>query len=126
MPAKKPAPDFAPVFTALREILVPFAGRMIVVRDGPGEYMLNSTKAHPTNGGAMMFAAVQTMKHYVSFHFMPIYMNAPLQQSISPALRKRMQGKACFNFTEPDATLFRELTALTERGASGFRKAGLA
>ena len=30
---------------------------------------------------------------------MPIYMNPALMKSVSPALKKRMQGKACFNFT---------------------------
>ena len=41
-------------------------------------------------------------------------------------LRKRMQGKACFNFIEPDEALFRELADLTQRSAAGFRNAGYA
>ena len=30
-----------------------------------------------------------------------------------------MQGKACFNFKEPDPALFAELGELTKSGASG-------
>lgn len=33
----------------------------------------------------------------------------------SPALRKRMQGKSCFNFTRVDDALFFELVDLTAR-----------
>jgi len=44
-------------------------------------------------------------------------MDPTLQKRISPELRKRMQGKSCFNFTEIDPILFRELAALT-RSAS--------
>lgn len=39
--------------------------------------------------------------------------------SVSPALKKRMQGKSCFNLTAPDAALFAELKHLT---AEGFRR----
>ena len=42
---------------------------------------------------------VQIKKNYVSFHFMPIYIDPTLRESLSPALRKRMQGKGCFNFS---------------------------
>jgi len=40
-----------------------------------------------------------------------------LNQNISPALRKRMQGKTCFNFKEdPDPDLVAELKRLAEDG----------
>ncbi len=126
MPAKKSVPNFAPVFAGLREILVPYAKSMVVVHDVPGNYYLNSTKPHPTNGRPMMFAAVRTGKNYVSFHCMPIYGSTALQAAISPALKKRMQGKACFNFTAVDAALFAELADLTARGLAGFKKFGFA
>ena len=46
---------------------------------------------------------------------MPIYMNPLLAKSVSPALKKRMQGKTCFNFkTVPDAELIAGLTLLTQ------------
>jgi len=65
----------------------------------------------------MYFGSVRLGKAYASFHLMPLYMCAVLTESISPALKKRMQGKTCFNFkTEPDPELLAELNRLTESG----------
>ena len=36
------------------------------------------------------------------------------EDGISPELKKRMQGKSCFNFKDVDEKLFKELAALTE------------
>ncbi len=44
---------------------------------------------------------------------MPVYVNPALLEAISPELRKRMQGKSCFNFKTIDMQLFEELAALT-------------
>jgi hypothetical protein len=41
---------------------------------------------------------------------------------MSPALKKRMQGKACFNFTAVDEALFKELAALTRRSRPAYAK----
>jgi hypothetical protein len=43
---------------------------------------------------------------------------------MSPALKKRMQGKACFNFTAIDRELFEELEQVTERGYQAWKKIG--
>ncbi len=65
----------------------------------------------------MFFGSVRLGKAYASFHLMPLYMNAALTESISPALKKRMQGKTCFNFkNEPEPRPIAELKALTEAG----------
>jgi len=60
-------------------------------------------------------------KNYVGYHLMPVYMNRVLQKRISPELKKRMQGKACFNFSEVDPALFRQLTDLTAAGLEVYR-----
>lgn len=64
-------------------------------------------------GEPLFFGAVRTGKAYVSFHLMPIYMCPELNKLITPALKKRMQGKACFNFkTAPEAELIPDLKQL--------------
>jgi hypothetical protein len=63
-------------------------------------------------------------KNYVSYHLMPVYMNPKLQASISPDLKKRMQGKSCFNFKTVDEKLIRELDQLTAKGIEDFKKMG--
>jgi hypothetical protein len=43
-----------------------------------------------------------------------------LLKGISPALKKHMQGKSCFNFKKVEARLFAELAQLTKRGFERF------
>jgi hypothetical protein len=111
------------VFGALRGVLEPLAGSMIVQTDTPSEYQLCSSEHKDRIGRPLMFAAVQIRKNYVTFHLMPMSGSAALNAALSPGLRKRMQGKACFNFkTAADAAAHKsELAELTRRGARGFR-----
>ena len=114
----------AQIAEALAALLRPFADRLDVVNDTSTAYY-TQTKKPSYKKRPLMFAAVRVGKAYVSYHLMPIYMNEPLKATISPALRKRMQGKACFNFKEmPDAALLEELRALTDAGFRSFEKAG--
>ena len=50
-----------------------------------------------------------------------VYACPELLQTISPGLKKRMQGKACFNFRAPDVALFAELSELTKAGLEKYR-----
>ena len=71
----------------------------------------------------MYFGSVRLGKAYVSFHLMPLYMTPELTDTISPALKKRMQGKTCFNFkTDPDPEAAAELKRLTEAGIELWRR----
>jgi len=114
------AADFAAVFAALKPVLGKHADRLAVKADTPTEYTLVTRCASPFpqhKGQPLYFGSVLLGKAYVSFHLVPIYMCPELQKSISPALKKRMQGKACFNFkTEPDPQLITDLARLTEAG----------
>ena len=67
-------------------------------------------------GRPLFAAAVQIRKSYVSYHLMPVYMDPALLATVSPALRKRMQGKACFNFTTIDPADARELSGSDQEG----------
>jgi hypothetical protein len=106
--------DFGAVFGRLREIMAEQARAMDVVADGPAGYRLN-TRHVRRDGYVLMFGAVEIKKRYVSYHLMPVYMAAPGVLPISEQLRRRMQGKACFNFTRIDEDLFAELSDLTRR-----------
>jgi hypothetical protein len=112
-------PEFAEVFLALRRILVPYAPKLRTVHDTPTNYHLDTYTIGP-GGRPIMFAGVRINRKYVSYYFMPIY--GAEQRGISPALRKRMQGKACFNLTAPDRALLAELKTLTKQGWSDWKK----
>jgi len=47
-----------------------------------------------------------------------------LIDGISADLKKRMQGKSCFNFKAVDEKLFKELGKLTKVGLQDYKKAG--
>jgi len=52
---------------------------------------------------------------------MPVYGNQALRDSLSPSLRKRMQGESGFNFTTIDRGQLQELAAVTKMGIEGFK-----
>lgn len=64
----------------------------------------------------LTFGGVGIGKRYVSYHLMCVYVDPGLLEGMSPELRKRMQGKSCFNFTKVDEGLFDELSAITAKG----------
>ena len=114
------APAFIPVFERLKSVLAKHTGELSVSVDTPTEYKLVTKSPSPFpqhKGHPLEFGTVRVGKAYVSFHLMPIYMCPGLIKSISPELKKRMQGKTCFNFkTEPSPELIDALTRLTEAG----------
>ena len=112
---------FQETFATLRALLEPHAKRMIVTADAPGHYQLSSPTMTDRIGRPLFCASVQINKSYVSYHLMPVYMDKALRDSMSGALRKRMQGKSCFNFTTIEPDDLRELAAITRKGIAGFR-----
>ncbi len=117
--------DFSAVFSSLRPLLTKHSGEFSVVADTPAEYSLHTRSASPFpqhKGQPLFFSAVKTGKAYVSYHLLPLYMCPALNDGMLPALKKRMQGKACFNFTEVNAPLLRELKALTRAGYMDWKK----
>ena len=108
------------VFERLRQILTPYQGRLAVLANGPTSYELG---APPLPGKPRRFlAAVRDGKAYASFHLMTVYAYPDLLAGMSPELRRRMQGKSCFNFSRVDEARFAELADLTARGFERYRE----
>ena len=111
---------FQSTFQALRTLLKPYEKRLNVIKDEPGAYYLASKKSKTRTGSDIWFGGVEIKKNYVSFHLIPVYANPKLRDTLSPALRTRMQGKSCFNFTAIDPAHVKELEAVTKKGFAGF------
>jgi hypothetical protein len=107
---------FPATFAALRALLDKHAKNLLVKVDNPGDYQLCSPTKTDRVGRPLFLAGVQTKKNYVSFHLMPVYSCPDLVKALSPALKKRMQGKSCFNFTTIEPAQVKELSALTKKG----------
>jgi hypothetical protein len=118
--------EFAAVQSRLKAIMEQYEGNTLGANPNkPGDYALVGPPTESSQGKEVWFGAVQTRKNYVSYHLMPVYVFPDLLDRISPELRKRMQGKSCFNFKRLDEKLFRELARLTDKGYKRFKKAKL-
>jgi hypothetical protein len=117
--------QFPEVYTQLKALLTPYADRMQVITDEAGHYYLNAPKSHPQRPREpLFFGAARIGKQYVSYYLMPVYVEPALLEGVSPELRKRMQGKSCFNFTRVDNALLAELEGLTARGFAMYVEQG--
>lgn len=111
---------FDAVFADLRAILLEQAGNMVVTLDAPGHLVLKTPWNEPGKTEPAWFGMVQIKKAYVSYHLMPLYALPALLDGTSPELRKRMQGKSCFNFKKAEPELLTELATLTRRCAEAY------
>jgi hypothetical protein len=124
MPARKTTPDFQPVFGELKKLIELCAGTL-KPHAKAGDYVLIGPPTPRSQGKEVWFGGVQIKKNYVSYHLMPVYAFPDLLDGLSPELKKRMQGKSCFNFKTVDKALFKELGALTRQGYQRYKKEGL-
>lgn len=113
--------QFQAIFGQLKRILEPFAERLSVEADTAENYSLNTPYVEQWKK-PLFFGAVQIKKNYVSYYLMPVYMFPVLLDGISPQLKRRMQGKSCFNFTRPDPILIAELASLTTSGFEALQR----
>jgi hypothetical protein len=118
------ADAFAAAFFALKRIFAPHVKYLHVSADTRTRYYLE-TASPSYKGKPLFFGSVISGKAYVSFHLMPLYWDESLRGKVSPALKARMQGKSCFNFTAADPALFRELAKLTAAGLALYRRKNL-
>jgi hypothetical protein len=117
-----PQTDFPLVFEQLKSILKPYAKNLTLTADTSAAYSLDGPYSEKYKK-ALFFGAAQIKKNYVSFYLMPVYMFPDLLKGISPELKKRMQGKSCFNFKTVEPELFKELKELTRLSVERAREA---
>jgi hypothetical protein len=101
-------------------LLDPYRERLVATVDTPGGLTLEIPGLEGKPYGYV--AGVRLGKRYVSYYLMPVYASPKLLAGMSPELRRRMQGKSCFNFTAIDEGLFAELAAVTAAGIDEYLK----
>lgn len=117
-----PKDDFKTIFERVKQIYRQFDGKGLTASiNGDNDFILTGPVTPATRGREMWFGGVQIKKNYVSCHLMSVYAFPELLNDISPELKKRMQGKSCFNFKTIDETLFTELDALAKKGYQRFK-----
>ncbi|MDQ6919681.1 MAG: hypothetical protein M3Z98_10025 [Candidatus Dormibacteraeota bacterium] len=111
---------FAEIFRRLRSILARQVPPLVVTEDGQRDYSLAVDRPEIQPEARRYFGGVNVRKNYVSYYLIGVYADPRLVESLSPGLRKRMQGKSCFNFNKVDEDLFAELSALTDKAAKRY------
>ena len=105
------AAAFTEVEARLREIVEPLRPRLVATRDRPGDLALEIPGLEGKPWGYV--AGIRRGKRYVSYYLMSVYAEPAIAAGMSPELRRRMQGKSCFNFTHVDEPLLDELGRIT-------------
>lgn len=118
------ANELAPIFETLKALYSAHENMCIIVHDEPHRYYLASHEVRAKDGYRTDFGGVEIKKAYVSAHLMPVYIHPELLETISADLKKRMQGKSCFNFKKPNSILFDELNELIKMGIDRFKQEG--
>jgi hypothetical protein len=95
-----------------------------VLVDKPRDFQIVSA-THIYKGRPLWVGGVRQGKSYTSIYLMPVYAFPELAGNISPELKRRKQGKSCFNFTSVDPALFAELKKLADAGIPKFDSATL-
>ena len=129
---KSETDDFAGVFDSLKSVLNKHAAALAVSDDTLTKYCLEAPVGPATLqawGGKVRrrqipVAWVEIGKSYVSYHLMGIAIPT-VHAAMSKALKARMQGTTCFNFTANEPALFSELDTLTGASIAAFRKAAI-
>jgi hypothetical protein len=115
--AQDAANNLYAAYARLCQMLTRHEGKLSVAVRKPGTLWMAVTGAI-YRGKPLFYAGVRMGKNYVSYHLMSIYMR---EVAISQELKKRKQGRACFNFTDVDEKLFDELDRLTVEGMKDYR-----
>lgn len=117
--------DLDSIFRAVRPLYAKHEAACVVLHDERHRYYLGTHEIRAKDGYRTGFGGVEIKKNYVSVHLIPVYVHPELLAATSDRLRRRMQGKSCFNFKkqlEPD--LIDELARLIDNGIEHFRMDG--
>lgn len=120
MPGKE---DFLLIFDYLKKIMKKYEKKLKLQADKKDNYCLVGPFSERFKK-ELWFGTVQIKKNYVSYYLMPVYMYKELAGSVPDSLKKRMQGKSCFNFNKVDKELFKELARFTDSSYKMFVKRG--
>lgn len=116
--------EFETLFTRIRRMFKKHEPHCVMRFDEPDRYYLDTHEVREKDGYRTMFGGVEIKKNYVSAHLMPVYVHPELLEDVSEPLRKRMQGKSCFNFKKVDEGQLDDLKKLIDTGAERFSADG--
>ncbi|HLW68241.1 MAG TPA: hypothetical protein VKS79_23190 [Gemmataceae bacterium] len=119
--AKSDKGEFDAVFARLKAMFQKYQPPLVEKKYRPEFFLLMPKEQKGQR--EIWFGGVRFGKAYISC-YLPCHGRPDIEKVISPALKKRRQGKGCFNFTSIDDELFVELEQLTKACFERFRQDG--
>lgn len=119
MKDKNKTPKLMKIFKKLKKILEPYEASLRLKFDLKEKYELwtdKEVKIAGENKKEIFFAGVTIQKNYVSFYFMPIYVEPELKQKLDPELLKLLKGKSCFHIKSIDQELENKINDALQKG----------
>jgi hypothetical protein len=119
MKDKNKTPELMKIFKMLKKILEPYEASLKLKFDLKEKYELwtdKEVKIAGKNKKEIFFAGVTLQKKYVSFYFMPIYVEPELKQKLDPELLKLLKGKSCFHIKSIDQELENKINEALQKG----------
>ena len=117
----------ASVFQDLKAVISKYSPPLEVRTDLSSRYELYSTREVTVAGRKkkeMFFAGIIMERGYVGFYLMPIHSHSETKALVPERLRKLLKGKSCFHISEPDATVMKQIAALTKKGFALYQQLG--
>ena len=119
--------DQTQIIAELKPILKKYSPPYEPKKDGEGGcdlYYFGEVEAFGRKYDEMFFAAIQKMKNYVGFYYMPIYANPELAKKLHPDLLKLLKGKSCFHIKKLDENLKKHIAEALKTGHECYKKMG--
>lgn len=93
------------------------APTMVITEDTPSRLTLKTRWIETRTRQPAWFGWIAIKRSYVAYHIMPLYFLPVLDDAVPARLKKRRQGKTCFNFKRAEPMLFDDIGALTAMAA---------
>ncbi len=115
------------VFQDLKSIISKYSPPLEVRTDLASRYELYSNHEVTVAGRKkkdMYFAGIIIQRGYVGFYLMPVYSHSGMKVKLPEKLRQLLKGKSCFHISEPDASVMKQIAALTKKGFALYQRLG--
>jgi len=115
------------IYNKLKPILQQYENPLIPVFNLDNKYDLWSFKEIEVDGkkrNEIFFASLIIQSNFVSFYYMPIYVDKNLKEKIEPELLKLLKGKSCFHIKKLDDVLLAQIDNALQIGFDLYKERG--
>ncbi len=119
--------DLKKIFLALKELMKKYHPPLVARIDDASHYDLWSTKDVEIVGkkrDGLYFAGLIIQSKYVSFYYMPVYVDAGVKKVLKKELLAMLKGNACFHVKKWDKSIAGQGREVLDLGYKCYKKNG--